>query len=65
MVFVLTPTIAFAVVLRIAYIWKTNRALDTFSPGRFFKQKETRLFIKRNLKNVKAMLKGMLSFTWL
>ncbi len=37
LIFVLTPVIAFQVVLRIAYVWRTSRALDTYSPGRFFK----------------------------
>lgn len=37
LIFVLTPVIAFQVVLRIAYVWKTTRGLDSYSPGRFFK----------------------------
>ena len=62
-IFFLTPTIAFTVVLRVAYVYKSGKIIKHHQPGRFFKGKEIRAFMKRNIRTVRQMFRAMLSMT--
>jgi hypothetical protein len=63
MIFLLIPTIAFTVVVRIAYVYRASKVIRHRFPGRFFKKREIRVFAKKNLRKVKHMLRGILSMT--
>ncbi|CDW81427.1 UNKNOWN [Stylonychia lemnae] len=63
MIFLLIPIISFTVVVRITYIYRASKVIRHRQPGRFFKDKEIKVFAKKNLRKIKHMLRGILSMT--
>ena len=63
MIFFLIPTIAFTLVLKITYTYRSTKVIRHHQPGRFFKGQEIRVFLKKNLKAAKSMIGAMLTMT--